>query len=75
MSYNPHAWYWRDDAGNVFSSAAGAMIPPDDANYKAWLGFGLMPTPWPRDEQGNQTPAALDEVLAPYGLKTNITSK
>ncbi|OYX14829.1 MAG: hypothetical protein B7Z15_02625 [Rhizobiales bacterium 32-66-8] len=33
----------------------------------AWR-ISASPTPWPRDDEGAQTDAALQEVLAPYGL-------
>lgn len=66
--YHPWNWYWVDEAGVVFSSAARDVVREGDAAYEAWLAAGNRPTPWPRDESGAQTAAALVEVLAPYGI-------
>jgi hypothetical protein len=69
--YNPTNWYWEGPQG-VFSSAQGKIVPTDDAAYEAWRAGGAAPTPWPKDALGAQTAAALDAVLAPYGVKTGI---
>lgn len=74
IHYEPNRWYWKDATGRIFSSGAGAVVPADDAGYGAWLASGRLPTPWPKDEAGAQTPEALDEVLAPYGLKTGLAA-
>ena len=70
-SFQPRAWYWSGPLG-VFSSAAKAIVPATDAPYQAWRAAGGAPTPWPRDDSGAQTAAALDAVLAPYGLTTGL---
>lgn len=66
--YTLRDWYWRADDGRVFSSARLATVSTDDAglaSHGARVGFV---TPWPRDDAGAQTDAALDEVLKPIGL-------
>lgn len=73
LRYNPYNWYWKDAAGRLFSSAARAVLHDDDAAYVEWLAGGGLPTPWPRDDQGEQTPRALDSVLAPYSISTGLS--
>lgn len=65
-------WYWRADDGRIFSSAREACVPPDDPAFAAWCGDGTEPTPWPREVDGTQTDAALETVLAPYGLHATL---
>ena len=66
--FNPSDWYWLADDGRLYSSAAQALVEDDDADYLAWCAAGRTPTPWPMTEAGDQTDAALAEVLAVYGL-------
>lgn len=66
-NYDPTNWYWRSSQGRVFSSLEARVVPKDDARYQAWLDEAA-PTPWPKDAEGHQSEAALDEVLASYGL-------
>jgi hypothetical protein len=68
--YNPRAWFWLAEDGRVFGSAASKTTDVEDDAYKAWSEDGSVATPWPRDDAGKQTDAALDDVLAPYGLAT-----
>lgn len=58
-SYNPANWYWLvgGDQSRVWSSAAAAYVPADDATYEAWLGAGNLPTRIASE-------AELQEVLA-----------
>ena len=67
-AFDPRAWFWRAEDGRVYSSAAGASVPNDDAGYRAWCEAGGIATVWPRDDEGAQTDAALDAVLVHYGL-------
>ncbi|AYO83567.1 hypothetical protein [Methylobacterium brachiatum] len=66
--YNPANHYWLAEDGRLFSSAAGDIVPNDNPAFKAWATGGRLPTAWPRDDAGEQTNAALHEVLAPYSL-------
>lgn len=68
MNYDPLNWYWTDEAGRIYSSAREHIVPQSDKAYKAWLASGNQPTPWPRDDVGNQTDAALLAVVSGYGL-------
>lgn len=74
MRYDPFNWYWKADDGRIFSSIRSAIVAADDATYQAWLAAGFAPTPWPRDTAGNQSTAALQEVLTPYGLFADLTA-
>ena len=71
MNYDPRDWYWLGPDARLFSSAGGAIVPLDDPAYLAWRARvpGLEPTPWPLDEAGEATDGALQEVLAPYGIR------
>ncbi|OVE88016.1 hypothetical protein B7W89_19025 [Agrobacterium tumefaciens] len=64
----PNNWYWRADDGRLFSSARTSLIQDDDPEFLAWLEGGINPTRWPSDDDGEQTDAALQGVLTPYGL-------
>lgn len=64
LNYNSADWYWRSEDGRLFSSREGKEVSEDDRPFKAWSELGGIPTVWPRDEQGEQTQAALDAVLA-----------
>jgi hypothetical protein len=68
MSYNPYDWYWLADDNRVFASARQIVVDNADAAYIAWTGAGNVATPWPRDAAGNQTNAAMQEVLTPFNL-------
>lgn len=45
-AYDPHAWYWQIPglAGEVFSSAARALVSTGDSGYVAWVTAGNQPT-------------------------------
>jgi hypothetical protein len=68
MSYTPENWYWIDDTGRLYSSLAESLVEEDNAAFQSWLESGNHPTPWPRDEAGDQTDTALLEVISSYGL-------
>ncbi|MBO4221940.1 DUF4376 domain-containing protein [Bradyrhizobium neotropicale] len=69
--YNPFDWYWLADDGRIFASGREMLVPADDAAYVAFCE-GNAPTPWPRDGDGNQTPAELQKVLFPYRLAVDL---
>lgn len=71
-SYDARNWYWIDGKLGIYSSAARATVAADDRTYMEWLASGGEPTPWPKDDSGVATIAALDEVLAPYGFETGL---
>ena len=64
-------WYWSGPLG-VWGSARGALVssPNTDSAYQNWLIANGTASVWPYDESGNQTFAALDDVLVQYGLST-----
>jgi hypothetical protein len=48
-AFDPRNWYWtiNGDVAHVWSSAAGAAIPINDAGYVAWLANGNAPNTAP----------------------------
>jgi hypothetical protein len=66
--YDPSYWFWLADDERVYASAWQVLTTSADPDYVAWVSAGNVPTPWPRDDAGNQTDAALQEVLTPYNL-------
>jgi hypothetical protein len=69
-NYDPLDWYWSADDGRLFGSARRGLVsePETDQSFTDWLSAGGVPTSWPRDAEGDQTDAALQSVLQPYGL-------
>lgn len=66
--YDPTNWYWRADDDRLYSSARQSLIESDDSAFLAWVADGRRATRWPVDADGEQTDAALQDVLAPHGL-------
>ena len=66
--YNPYDWYWLADDGRLYASARGGLADASDPAYLSWGVLCGVATPWPRDDDGVQTDAALQQVLTPYGL-------
>lgn len=69
--FDPKDWYWTAEDGRIFSSARQTSVQ-DDTEFQAWAALGNVPTPWPRDDDGVQSKAALDAVLLPYGIHTSL---
>ena len=69
MQYTPTNWYWIAENGRIYSSAKQAIINSKDDAFIKWQASGYLPTPWPKDAQGQQSDSALAEVIAPFGLK------
>ena len=69
MQYTPTNWYWIAENGRIYSSAKQAIITSKDDDFIKWQASGYLPTPWPKDAHGQQSDAALAEVIAPFGLK------
>lgn len=69
--FDPRDWYWLAADGRLFSSARVKLIVENDESFVAWAAHAA-PTPWPRDDAGEQTTAALQAVLAPYGLFADL---
>jgi hypothetical protein len=68
---NWYNWYWLADDGRLYSSASQSMVSADNPAYVAWCNSNTA-TIWPRDDAGNQTDEALQEVLRPYGIFVNL---
>lgn len=54
----------------IYSAPAGAVVSTSDEAYVAALTAGNVALPWPNDAAGATTTAALDAILAFYGLPT-----
>lgn len=67
--FNIYNWFWLDSSGRVYSSAKQAVVDEKDKDYSAWQAAGNPPTPWPKNDAGEETDEALAAVLAGYGLK------
>jgi hypothetical protein len=66
--FDPFDWYWLADDKCVYSSVRQRVVDESDESYQSWVNTGNLPTSWPRDDAGNQSDEALQEVLTPYGL-------
>lgn len=67
--FNAKNWYWLGSGGRVYSSAKQVVVDENDKDYLAWQAGGNLPTPWPKNDAGEETDGALAEVLAGYGLR------
>lgn len=67
-SYDPSRWFWISDSGKIFDSEKCLKTDDSDKRYLSFVDAGGVATPWPRDEDGNQTDSALLEVVRPHGL-------
>lgn len=72
--FTPGDWYWLASDGRLFSSAVTALVSKTNADFVRWSSAGGVPTTWPRDDAGEQTTAALQAVLAPYGLFADLVA-
>lgn len=70
----PFDWYWAASDGRVYSSARQALVAQDDGAFDAWQADGRRPTPWPRDDAGAESVAALQDVLTPHGLWVDLAA-
>ena len=73
QAYNPAQWYWLADDGRVFSGPLETVVTTSDSGYVAWVAAGNPQTAWPRELDGNQTDAALQDVLTPHGMFVNLS--
>lgn len=70
MNFLARNWYWiSSDGSQIYSSSRQAVIKKDDKDFAAWKAAGNLPTPWPKNADGEETDEALAEVLAGYGLR------
>lgn len=72
MTYDPQNWYWLADDGRVYASEQQVIVGAHDVGYLTFAAT-RSPTSWPRDDDGEQTDVALQEVLTPYGLWVDLT--
>ncbi|MFH0298345.1 hypothetical protein AAFX91_14100 [Bradyrhizobium sp. 31Argb] len=70
MTFDVRNWYWIADDGRVFGSVQRMVVTEDDPDYVAWVGkIGERAYPWPRDVDGNQTEAALLDMLGQFNVQ------
>jgi hypothetical protein len=72
MTY-PFDHFWLADDGRVYGSAKQIVSDTNDPDYVAWTQRNVA-TVWPSDGAGNQTNAALQEVLTPYSLFVDLAA-
>ena len=72
---SPKDAYWLGQPSSqptviLYGSARCGLVaePATDTAYQAWLEQGFAAWPWPKDESGKVTAAALDGILEAYGL-------
>lgn len=65
----PFAWYWIADDNRVYASAKQSIVTVSDEAFTAFKAEDNLPTRWPVDGDGNQTEAALQDVLSVHGLR------
>lgn len=67
-AYTPEDWYFRRGDGSLYSTARILTVSPDDADYVAWKGVdpARVPSLYPRDEAGVESPAELAKALAQF---------
>lgn len=70
--FNVKDWYWLASDGRVYSSARLAQLTTSDAGYQAFVAANGGAGSWPQDASGNQTLAALQEVLSAYGAYVDL---
>lgn len=73
MNYDPFNWYWLRDDGAIYSSATQSIVSASNSAHKAWVKAGGIVTRWPVDDAGEQTDAAMLDVVSPYGLRISAT--
>lgn len=73
--YTATNWYWVKANGNVFSSAKQAFVKANDPDFATWSEAGGIATPWPKDQNGDESDAAMTDVLSPYGMSLPKTTK
>ena len=69
MMFDAKNWYWLGSSGRVYSSAKQSIIDEKDKDYLAWKAGGNLPTPWPKNDAGEETDEALAAVLVANGLQ------
>ena len=69
--YNIMDWYWLADDGRIFSSAKRTTVSSNDPDYTNFI-VNAMPTPWPRDDNGDQTDQALQDVFAAADIQPPV---
>lgn len=75
IKYTPENWYWLKQNKQVYGSARMLEVQAADASYQSWLAEGNQPTPYPKDENGNESEAELAAVLAAFGLFVGSAEK
>ena len=73
--FNPADWYWITKTGGVYSSARNAYVYSYDFAYLAFVARSGAASPWPIDANGQQTSAALADVLSFYGITVTIPNQ
>lgn len=68
----PQKAYWLADDGRVFSGPLEQIVDATDQGYSDYVEAGNSVSTWPRDIDGSQTDAMLQDVLEPFGMFVNL---
>jgi hypothetical protein len=63
---NINDYYWKADDGRVYGSKNQTIVTDADPEYVEW-STGQRAQIWPRELDGTQTEAAMQDVLNPFG--------
>jgi hypothetical protein len=66
--YDPTDWYWGPFEDKYYSSKTGARVNSEDIEFEDWKNKGHIPTPYPQNEQGQQTHQAMIDEMKRYKL-------
>ncbi len=73
MTYDVTNWYWQAEDGRLFSSQKSMLVKKTDKDFLDWKKNDTLPTPWPKDEEGNETDAALQWVFDNAGAHVYVS--
>lgn len=68
LPFNPSNWFWFKQNGAIYSSAIDAEIEKATPEYIAFINEGGVPSPYPKDIEGNESFFELMTILAPYNV-------
>jgi hypothetical protein len=72
LAFTPNDWFWSASDGRIYSSASNSLVYAYDSRYLAFVAQWGGCTPWPTDDAGQQTAAALAAVVSQYGITIAI---
>lgn len=74
VPFIPRLTFWLAEDGRIFSGIKQMLVTAEDGDYVKFVAYGLQPRAWPRDADGDQTTAALQDVLTPFGMFADLSA-